>query len=383
MTRNIFFCSALSISLLAALGCHKAYNYTLDQQVSAVSSLYAPSDSLAVTIVPATGAPVVFQWAAAQAADGSLVQYEVAFDTAGDNFKHPVFTVASDNTGENNQATITASQLNQIAALAGIPSLGTGKVYWTVYSTKGLNLVPAASSRLLILTRPAGFAVIPASLYLTGSATEGGATLTTAIPFKQPTPGVFELYTSLKQGGSYQFVDNNTGTPNSYYMNASGALGQNGTNNYTDTSAQVRFNLDFNNAVGTLTVVRSIDVWYSDFDTIKYHLTYAGNSVWQDLGQVINAPTESWGLEDRYKFQFTVNYGGGTPDGYEFYGSSNSNNNEPTSTSPASYYYLFPVTSDQWDYTFKFDLPTENLVQNNITVTLQPTGPYTHSVVPQ
>jgi hypothetical protein len=88
-------------------------------------------------------------------------------------------------------------------------------------------------------------------------------------------------------------------------------------------------------------------------------------------------------LEDRYKFQFTVNYGSGTPDGYEFYGSTNSNNNEPTTGTQASYFYLVPVTSDQWDYTFKFDLPTENQLQNNITVYLQAPNPYTHTVVPQ
>ncbi len=379
MKRYIFFGL-----VLCSIACKRTYNYGLDQTVSPVATLFAPQDSFYIQLVPATGAPVTFEWAAATAQDGSLVQYVVAFDTAGDpGFQHPVFELASDGVGVQNQATVTQSQLNQIAYLAGIPSLGTGNIYWAVYSTKGLNMVKSAQTRMITVNRPAGFAVIPASLYLTGSATEGGSNLDSALPFKQTTAGVFELYTSLKSGGTYQFVDRISGTPTTYYLTTSGALSQTGSVTYSDTSAQVRFNLDFNNVVGSVTVIRSIDVWYSDFDTIKYHLSYAGNSIWQDLNQLIQAPQESWGLEDRYKFQFTVNYGSGTPDGYEFYGSTNSNNNEPTTGTQASYFYLVPVTSDQWDYTFKFDLPTENQLQNNITVYLQAPNPYTHTVVPQ
>ena len=368
--------------LLAGMGCKKTYNYSLDQTVSAVTTLFTPEDSFYVKLQPATGASVVFEWAEAQAADGSLVQYEIAFDTAGDNFKHPVFKIASDGVGVDNQATLTHSQLNQIANLAGIPSLGTGNLYWTVYSTKGLNEVPATQTRMITVTRPAGFANIPADVYLTGSATEGGTTLSNALPMKQTANGVFELYTSLTSGGTYQFVDRIAGTPITFYINSQG-LSQTGSTTYSDTTAQVRFNLDFNNATGTVTVIRSIGVWFSQYDAVTYVLTYSGNSIWQDDGQLIQLPVVSYGLEDRYKFTFTVNYGGGVPDSYETYGSSNSNNNEPTSTTPASYWYLFPVTNDQWDYTFKFSASLNNNVKNNIILYMQAGAPYTHSVLPQ
>ena len=368
--------------LLAGMGCKKTYNYSLDQTVSAVTTLFTPEDSFYVKLQPATGASVVFEWAEAQAADGSLVQYEIAFDTAGDNFKHPVFKIASDGVGVDNQATLTHSQLNQIANLAGIPSLGTGNLYWTVYSTKGLNEVSATQTRMITVTRPAGFANIPADVYLTGSATEGGTTLSNALPMKQTANGVFELYTSLTSGGTYQFVDRIAGTPITFYINSQG-LSQTGSTTWSDTTAQVRFNLDFNNATGTVTVIRSIGVWFSQYDAVTYVLTYAGNSIWQDDGQLIQLPVVSYGLEDRYKFTFTVNYGGGVPDSYETYGSSNSNNNEPTSTTPASYWYLFPVTNDQWDYTFKFSASLNNNVKNNIILYMQAGAPYTHSVLPQ
>ncbi|TDX01331.1 SusE domain-containing protein [Dinghuibacter silviterrae] len=376
--RRILYISAF---LLLAAACKKSYNYGLDQTVSAVSTLYAPQDSLFLSITPGGSSVVEFEWAPAQAQDGSLVQYEVAFDTTK-AFKNPVFTVAADNTGQGTTATISQSTINSIAKMAGIGNLDTGKLYWTVFSTKGLNVVPSSKIRMMTVVRPAGFDVIPTDVYLTGSATEGGTTLSGAIHFKSTAAGVFELYTSLKNGGTYQFVNGTTGTPLTYFIQGPN-LKLGGSNTYTDTTAQVRFNLDFNNAVATITVIRSVDVWYGYYDNVTYHLTYNGNSTWIDNNQLINEPTEPWGPEERYKFRFTVNDGGGAQDSYEWYGSSAGDNSEPTATTAATYFYLTPVTSDQWNNCYKFSTPLDNGKLNNIEVFLQPDAPYTHTVTPQ
>jgi hypothetical protein len=382
MLRNIFVSSLVVVSLfLVGTGCKKTYNYSLDQTVSPVANLFSPQDSILIVLNPASGAEVTFQWAPALAADGSLVQYEIAFGSSA-NFKTPLFKTASDATGTSTSATITHSQLNQIAKMAGIANLDTGTLYWTVYSTKGLNDVPATQTRMLTVVRPAGFDTIPSDLYLTGSATEGGTALSSAVHFKQTSPGVFELYTSLTNGGTYQFVNSKSGTPVSYFM-VGANLKLSGSDNYTDTTAQVRFNLDFNNAVGSVTVIRSVDVWYAAFDNVEYHFIYNGNSTWIDQDQLVQMPSESYGLDERYKFRFTVNYGGGAADTYEWYGSSNSDNSEPTSSTPASYFYLTPVTNDQWNNCYKFSIPLNNGIQNTITVFMQPDASYTHTVVPQ
>ena len=365
--------------LVIVTGCKKTYNYSLDQNVSPVTSLFAPQDSLFLPLNPASGAVVTFQWSPALAADGSLVQYEIAFASTAD-FKTPLFKVASDGTGVNTQATVTHSTLNQIAKLAGIGALDTGRLYWTVYSTKGLNEVKASVTDEITVVRPAGFDSIPTDLYLTGSASEGGTDLSKAVHFKQTAAGVFELYTSLKSGGSYQFVSGNTGTPTTFFFSGAN-LKAGGSNSYSDTTAQVRFNLDFNNAAGTMTVIRSVDVWYADANSVKYHLAYQGAGMWLDANQLITESTESWGPEDRYKFRFTVNAGGGVSDTYEWYGSSNGDNQEPTSSTAPSYFYLVPVTNDQWNNCYKFVTATMNNHNVNITVYLQASGPYTHSVI--
>jgi hypothetical protein len=78
-----------------------------------------------------------------------------------------------------------------------------------------------------------------------------------------------------------------------------------------------------------------------------------------------------------------VNAGNGASDSYEWYGSSNGDNQEPTSSTPPAYFYLVPVTSDQWNNCYKFVTSTMNNHLVNITVQLQPGGPYTHSVIVQ
>ena len=81
MQRKIYI-PFVFVLLVVAAACKKSYNYSLDQTVSAVATLFTPQDSFYVKLQPATGASVVFEWSEAHAADGSLVQYEIAFDTS-------------------------------------------------------------------------------------------------------------------------------------------------------------------------------------------------------------------------------------------------------------------------------------------------------------
>ena len=73
----------------------------------------------------------------------------------------------------------------------------------------------------------------------------------------------------------------------------------------------------------------------------------------------------------------------GTPS-TEWWGSVNGDNNAPTTGSTApSFWYLVPVTSDQWNNSFKFDhafLTTPPNITINVTVTMNSSGPYTHSI---
>ena len=82
---------------------------------------------------------------------------------------------------------------------------------------KALTEITASQSRILELQRPAGFAELPAALYITGSATEGGDDVTKAVKFKMLDAGVFEIYTSLK-AGTYYFTDKPAADGKKFYI---------------------------------------------------------------------------------------------------------------------------------------------------------------------
>lgn len=347
----------------------------LDVNISAVQSLFAPTDNTSVKLQPATSAAVLFQWDQARAEDGTLVLYEVAFDQAAGDFSKPIFKLTSDQNGVLNQATISHKDLNRIAALAGIGSLGTGNLKWTVLASRGINVKQAAQSRTITLERPAGFDVVPSAVFLTGSATEAGADVAKAIPMKSTGPGTFELYTSLKPG-TYSFVDRVSGTAKTYSISGVN-IKEGGNSTATDAQQPVRIRLDFANAAASLTQIKEVGLWYAADNDIRFTLDYVGGGVWQALNKKIDFAPVPWGKDERYKFRLKTVTNGTAAE--EWLGSSNADNSRPDANSPASYYYLLPIGASQWDYTYKFSgaVDSKNV---DLQVSLAPTATYFHKV---
>ncbi|AQG82556.1 SusE domain-containing protein [Spirosoma montaniterrae] len=348
----------------------------LDVTISDVGNFFSPDDNRFVKLQPATPAAVVFEWGQARAQDGTLVLYEVAFDKETGDFSKPIYKITSDNNGVLNKATIAHRDLNRVAALAGIGSLGTGKLKWTVLASRGVNVKQAGASRMLQVERPAGFADIPADIFLTGDATEAGADLAKAIKLRAVRPGEFEVYTSLK-AGTYRFVDRTTGTPKAFYIDGVN-IKENGTTTVTGPSKVYKVTLDFNNAAARLTEVKSLGLWYSNDNAVRFPLTYTGNGTWTLTNTKIDFPAVPWGKEERYKFRLTV-VGADGKDAYEWYGSSNSDNSRADANSPASYFYLFPIAESQWDYSYKFNGAVDGK-NVDLLVSLTPTAQYFHRV---
>ncbi|WP_041257766.1 SusE domain-containing protein [Fibrella aestuarina] len=348
----------------------------LNTNISTVTTFFAPNDNQAVKLQPATPAAVVFEWDQARAEDGTLVLYELAFDKESGDFSKPIYKLTSDQNGVQNKATVTHAILNKIAALAGIGSLGTGKLKWTVNASRGINVKPAGQSRLLQVERPAGFAEIPAEVYLTGDATEGGTDLAKAIKLKAVRPGEFEVYTSLK-AGSYQFVDRTTGTAKTYNVTGTN-IGENGTTTVTGATKTYRISLDFNNAAARLTEIKSLGLWYGADNAVRFPLTYTGNGTWTLSNTKIDFVPVSYGREERYKFRLTT-VGADGKDAFEWLGSSNSDNSRPDANTAAAYYNLFSIPQSQWDYSYKFNSAVDGK-NVDLLVSLAPTSTYFHRV---
>uniref|UniRef100_UPI0026124405 SusE domain-containing protein n=1 Tax=uncultured Chitinophaga sp. TaxID=339340 RepID=UPI0026124405 len=270
----------LLVALLAG-GCKKD-DYKLNTNIQPVDKLTAPLNNKFTKLQPATSA---FEWDQARAEDGSLVLYEVAFDKEDGDFSNPIARIPSDGGGVQNKLNLSHKDLNSIAGKTGIPALGTGKIKWTVLASKGFNIQPAKEARTIEVERPNGFAEIPVDVFLTGDATEAGADLAQAQKMKSVTAGVFEIYTSLKDG-KYKFTDRNSGTPNVFPLDG-GLIREGGESTHTGGTKVYRLRLDFNNAAVTVTEITGIGLWFAPNDQIMHELSYAGNGAWSFADKVI------------------------------------------------------------------------------------------------
>ncbi|MCL4482205.1 MAG: SusE domain-containing protein [Bacteroidetes bacterium] len=366
----------LASFLIAFTGCSKD-DEMKNTKVTAVKTLYEPSDGKSVVLQSSASATLYFEWEPAKAEDSGMVLYEVAFDKEGGDFSNPIYRMASDNNGGYNHATISHKQLNKIAGMAGIQSSETGKLIWTVFSSKGINDVKAAESRTIEITRLAGFADVPVDVFVTGEGSEGGTDLSKASVMKAVTSGEFEVYTKLTAGKTYYFADAKVGTPRRFYTE--NGLLKEGTNACTVAKTGVyRIKLDFNVGSSVYTEVTDMQLFFCPTNTFLFSLDYQGKGAWKAFSKPITFKQEGWGRDERYKFKMTtLNDAGETVE--EWWGTPNTDS-RPTASSPASYYYLFPVDNSRWNGKFKFAGEMDGALVD-VSVLLQAENPYTHEVV--
>ncbi|MDB5012230.1 MAG: hypothetical protein JWQ25_432 [Daejeonella sp.] len=374
MKKNI---NSIIFSLVALcaifVGCKKdkELNHT---NVSAVSNLFAPLDNAYLNLGAQSTA--IFEWEQAKAADNGVVLYEVVFDLETGDFSKPVYSIPSDGKGYQRTLTISFAELSKIAARAGIEPEGVGKLKWTVLSSKGINVQKSQVTRLLEVERPAGFAA-PAEVYLTGSATEGGEDLSKALLMKQTGVGQFEIYTSLKDG-QYHFAERNAGIPATYFIE-NAKLKAEGNTPVSGGTSVYRIKIDFASAATEITKINSVGLWFAPDDKIWYELPYAGNGTWEIKAADVIFKQDSWGRDERYKFRFNVTAADGSSK-QEWFGSTNGDNQRPTATSPASYWFMVPVTNDRWNNSFKFNGDVDNKKADIKVVFNSAVPSYTHTV---
>lgn len=341
----------------------------LNPDVTPVSTLTAPANEATVRLEPSTPATVQFKWEPTQATEGVL--YEVAFDKVDGDFSTPFYKTVSDGLGVQPQLTLSHNDLKKIAALGGIAASATGSVKWTVLASVAFNRQPGTATRILTMTRPAGFAELPDSLYLTGTATEGGDALSSSIPLRKTEDGIFETFTALK-AGTYYLTDKRTGDGTRYYV-ANDTLREGNTPvTLTGPTKTYRLRYDFNVATAQATEIQSVGLFMSAYNKEIGTLTYAGNGAWTAASIPVDFYPFSWGRDERYKFVMH------TTSGLEYLGSPTVNNNSPTGA-PASYYYVQPVSDAQWDNTYKFD-PAADGQKVKVDLLLRGNAPYTHQV---
>ncbi|MFC5684047.1 SusE domain-containing protein [Flavobacterium sp. MAHUQ-51] len=336
--------------------------------VSAVNTLYAPANNKFFDLNAQSSA--VFEWEGAKAEDNGVVLYDVVFDRVDGDFSNPVYIMPSDGKGFQKTLNLSFADLNKIAGLAGIQTEAIGKLKWTVYSSKGVNIKKSEASGIIEVLRPSGFPT-PDQLFITGTASESGDVVANALPFKKTGTSTFEIYTKL-QAGTYKFITRKNGTPEVFYVNGT-KLKPDGSTTVEGAAKVYRIKVNFADGSVTMTEIQKVELWFAPNGVFLFEYTYSGGGIWKADNKSIVFRQESWGRDERYKFKFTV------AGGEEWYGSVNRDNNRPNSNTAALYWYMVPVTNDRWDNTFKFDGAVDNK-NVNAQINFSATVPaYTHS----
>ena len=344
-----------------------------DLQVTAVQSIYEPADAKSVVLQSSSSASLYFEWEPSLAEDGGAVLYEVVFDKTDGDFSDPLAIIASDNSGAMNHATISHKTLNQIAASAGVESAETGTLKWTVYASKGIFPVKAQEDRTLTITRLAGFAEVPAQLYITGEATEVGGELSKAMQMKKVADGEFEIYMQLTAGQSFQFVSSNAGTPTTYSLQGE-KLVEGGTTTVSETGIY-RYYVDFNAGSFTSKQVTKVSL-FLNWSQREIELAYQGLGVWAVSDYTIEGLSGGDNDDDRYKFRMQSTAG-------ETEWRAINNDSKPTGNE--SYYYMVEKSNvEQWTNNEIWKNPATDGWSGktyDVTFSLNPSGEYTHNLV--
>lgn len=342
----------LSLSLLLG-ACDKDYwPHSIETSITKVTTA-APANNLSLALDPLSNAVVRFEWSAAKTGNHTPVYYKILFDKEGGNFSQPIYSFTSASQGTKTNLTITHRDLNKVASKAGIKALEKGKVIWTVVASNGVNSDTSADKKVMELERPIGFAENPVEVYLTGSATETGTEAGKALRLKKLSDGVFEIYTALDVG-TYHFIDGKTGTPISFAIEGTLIkLGTEGASPAT-TRTPYRINLDFNTATARLTEIVEVGLWFAAYNQVTNVLAYDGGGIWKAGDIPIVFKQESWGKDDRYKFRVVEKDANGDTKNV-FQASVKKDNNKPTGSTAADYWYFKSNDPSQWDYTYKFE----------------------------
>lgn len=354
---------------LGLISCEK--EYTLNGEINAGITEMLPASNFRQKIEPASEETLRFSWNPVSAKDGGVILYEVLFDREEGDFSKPVYTLLSNNSGTQNEVTVDQKTLNKIASAAGVQSMSSGTLKWTVAANKGISSRRADEANALILERPMGFAEFPTALSLVGDATESADDASNPERFRLVEEGVYELYTSLKPG-TYQFKGAFNDGERSFFLDGNGTLAEGEGATTADAAELVRLTIDFNTAQSSIDRITHIHVFMPAYNASIGTLAYSGRGTWIGEQIKIDFFPFDWGNDERYKFEL------GTDKGVEYLGSTNVNNSSPVEV-PASYFFLFPVTSSPWDNTYKFH-PEMNGKVTTITVRLGDVPSYTHEV---
>ncbi len=252
------------------------------------ATLTSPANNAQVVLNDALPASKIrFQWQAAQASNRFVVKYEVVLVPAGSsNYDNPIYKITPGNGGKDVSAEATAQQIDYALWAACHPAGATVALEWAVLA-KAIDKVTVTKQTATFTRFQTEY--MPETLFLTGTATEVGDDVTKAVAMRAQTNAarnptfVFDVYTTLTEGNTYQFRDQPINT-SKVFGGGEGVLQGCGVAITAPETGQYRVTVNLN--TNTYSLLK-IDKWSLVGGAVEggwegdVPLTYQGNGVWK------------------------------------------------------------------------------------------------------
>ena len=173
---------------LALWSCKEGVQEYKDTDLARVTELIAPAGNETIYLHN-NDEVLTFEW---KTVKEGVIKYEVAFFASQTGAE--IYRFVPEDGAITGVIDISHKLLDEISALAGIGTAEAGDLYWTVYTKRGMTAAQAdVAVKKLPLKRFAGFADLPAKLYIWGEATEGGTNITQAQQFRNDEDKIFDI----------------------------------------------------------------------------------------------------------------------------------------------------------------------------------------------
>ena len=256
-------------------------------EISAPTPSAPANDASVVLDENAPDAAVNFEWSPATTTNRFGVAYTFLLVPAGsDDYDQALMRLTPGNAGREPFVAPTASEIDYALWAACYPAGSAVDLEWVV--------IAKAIEKEAIATQPVSITrfdtdYVPATLFIYGTGAEAGEDVASATPMRALTDGdgnptgVFEVYTTLTAGGTYQFRDQ-ANLQSRVYGGAEGELEGCGPAITTPETGQYRVTVDLNDNTYELL---HIDRWSLVGDAVEggwggdVPLTYKGDGVWE------------------------------------------------------------------------------------------------------
>lgn len=356
MKKIFYFLSLLLMSTIYLSSCKEEIDVHDTKIVAFDLAPTEPDRNVVITRTDTTYTStdaIALRWNRTSAENGTPVYYSVVFAGENGSFENPAYSIASNSLGWRDTLKVSSELLNIVAERCGIPANQSGIIKWKVKAGNGVVSVLSNNESKFQVTRPLGFAEYPTSLYMLGSATEAGDSLTSAIKGSYVRKGTFEFITTLKSG-NYFFTDKKT--PSKNYQVTNGVISY-GNSSVSPASAKqlYRIRMVFYKGQSNIFEIQKMEMIMPNIASGATtaptkglsiaQLDYAGNGVWKKLNFPALKPDGTDitnGIQ--YKFRMTGVFAGDTTPTEYYYGYFTdsdpiANAKVPDNTSPESYFY--------------------------------------------